>query len=75
MEEKLKELYAEFAICEPSEVDLDATFKSSGIDSLDKEFIMFFIEEELDVDIPEDYTEYFTCLRDILNHLKTDEAI
>ena len=75
MEERLKEICAEILEQDPSDIDLDTSFKSMDMDSLEMVEIILYIEDVFDVDLPEDYVEYFTCLRDILNHLKADEAI
>jgi acyl carrier protein len=75
MEERLKEICAEILYLDASDIELDAPFKSMNLDSLDLVDLILWIEDEFDVDLPEDYAEYFTCLRDILNHLKADEAI
>lgn len=52
-------------------VDIDADFESLGLDSLDATEILFDLEEELDVDIPNDAARSMTNVRQVVEGLTT----
>lgn len=52
IKEKVIEIIAEQAVLEPSDVTMDSTLESLGIDSLGLVESIFAIEEEFDISIP-----------------------
>ena len=51
--EKVVEIIAREQHLDPSAVSIDATFEELGIDSLDGVNILFALEEEFKIDIPD----------------------
>ena len=51
-------------------VTLDKTFDELGIDSLDRLNIMFVIEEELEISVPDDQLVAFKSVRDTVDGLE-----
>ena len=47
----IAELIAEHIDCDPSEIKMETTFESLGIDSLDTVEMVMELEEELDVEL------------------------
>ncbi|MCV6824427.1 MULTISPECIES: acyl carrier protein [Halocynthiibacter] len=52
VQEKIIEIIAEQAVLEPSDVTMDATLESLGIDSLGLVESIFAIEEAFDIQVP-----------------------
>lgn len=52
VEAKVKEILAEQAVLEPSDVTLDSTLEDLGIDSLGLVESIFAIEEAFDISVP-----------------------
>ena len=48
---------------------LDATFEELGVDSLDKVCILFGLEKEFSVSIPEEQARRFSTVRQVIEHL------
>ncbi len=48
---------------DPSTINPDSTFAELGIDSLDGLHILFALEEEFGLDIPDDVARTFTSIR------------
>jgi acyl carrier protein len=55
---------------DPSAVSLDATFGELGIDSLTGIEIMFALEEQFDINIPDDAAREVKTLRDVVRALQ-----
>jgi acyl carrier protein len=75
MEEKLKEMCAEILYLDASDIDLDTPFKTMDLDSLDFVDLILWVEDDFDVDIPDEDVENFKCLRDVLNYLQNYENV
>ena len=48
---------------------LDATFEELGVDSLDKVCILFGLEKEFSISIPEEQARRFSTVRQVIEHL------
>lgn len=70
--EKVKGLVAEKLEIDPSKVTMDASFrKDLGADSLDTYELVYAIEEELGVTIPDEKANEFETVRDAIDYLAT----
>ena len=56
----------------PAEQELneDATFKELGIDSMDLVEVVFAIEEEFDIEIPDEDAEKLTTVGEAMDYVK-----
>ena len=71
MLEKMKEIVAEQLSCDASEVELTTNFKEDlGADSLDLFELVMALEEEYDVEIPQEYLTSINTVEDVINYLK-----
>lgn len=69
--EKLKNIIAETLNLDPDEITLDATFQDDlGADSLDVYQIIMGIEEEFDIEVPEDVAEKISTVEDAVEMIK-----
>lgn len=48
---------------------LDTTFEELGVDSLDKVCILFGLEKEFSISIPEEQARRFSTVRQVIEHL------
>ncbi|MCF7934287.1 MAG: acyl carrier protein [Spirochaetia bacterium] len=70
--EKLKTLIAEKLEIEESKITMDSSFrKDLGADSLDTYELVYAIEEELGVTIPDEKANEFETVKDAVNYLQT----
>ena len=69
--EKLKDIIAEVLNVDPSEITEDTTFVDDlGADSLDVFQIIMGIEEEFDIEIPNDAAESIVTVADAVEQIK-----
>ncbi|MCF7943953.1 MAG: acyl carrier protein [Spirochaetia bacterium] len=70
--EKMKALIAEKLEIEEDKITLDSSFrKDLGADSLDTYELVYAIEEELGITIPDDKANEFETVRDAVEYLQT----
>ncbi|MBS7525768.1 acyl carrier protein [Fusibacter paucivorans] len=70
MFKRIKAIIVEqLGVIEPSEVTMDSAFDSMDIDSIDAVDIIMAIEDEFEVNIPDEIAESFNCIADIINYL------
>lgn len=70
--EQVKQLIAEKMEVEPSKVTLDASFrKDLGADSLDTYELIYAIEEEMGITIPDEKANEFETVRDAVEYLES----
>ena len=75
MFEKLKKLIAEKLEVEESKITPEASFRQDlGADSLDTYELVYAIEEEMGVTIPDEKANEFETVGDALNFLKSQDA-
>ena len=69
--EKMKNIIAETLNLDPEEITLEATFQDDlGADSLDVYQIIMGIEEEFDIEVPEDVAEKISTVEDAVEVIK-----
>lgn len=69
--EKLKNIIAETLNLDPDEISLDSTFQDDlGADSLDVYQIIMGIEEEFDIEVPDDIAEKISTVEDAVEMIK-----
>jgi acyl carrier protein len=70
--DQVKQLIAEKMEVEPSKVTLDASFrKDLGADSLDTYELIYAIEEEMGITIPDEKANEFETVRDAVDYLES----
>ncbi len=67
--EKVVEIIAREQHLDPSAVNLDSTFAELGIDSLDGVNILFALEEEFKIDIPDSVAQNMKSVRQVVESL------
>ena len=68
--DQVKDLIAEKMEVDPSKVTLDASFrKDLGADSLDTYELIYAIEEEMGITIPDEKANEFETVRDAVEYL------
>jgi len=73
--EKVKKLIAENLEIEESKITMEASFRQDlGADSLETYELVYAIEEELGVRIPDDKATEFETVGDAFNYLQTQLA-
>jgi acyl carrier protein len=73
--EKMKKLIADRLEIEESKITLDSSFRQDlGADSLDTYELVYAIEEELGITIPDEKANEFNTVRDALDFIKTELA-
>lgn len=69
--EKLKKIIAEVLNVDPDEITMETTFQDDlGADSLDVYQIIMGIEEEFDIEIPDETAEQVTTVEDAVEMIK-----
>ena len=67
--EKLKKVIAEVLNVDPNEITMETTFQDDlGADSLDVFQIIMGIEEEFDIEIPDEDAEKLTSVGEAMNY-------
>jgi acyl carrier protein len=69
VEQKVVEIIAREQHLDPSAVKLDSTFAELGIDSLDGVNILFALEEEFKIDIPDAVAQNMKSVRQVVDSL------
>jgi acyl carrier protein len=73
--EKMKKLIADRLEIEESKITLDSSFRQDlGADSLDTYELVYAIEEELGITIPDEKANEFNTVRDALDFIKSELA-
>ena len=71
--EKMQKLIVEKLDIDAAKVTLDASFRNDlGADSLDTYELVYAIEEELGVSIPDEKTNEFETVRDAYDFIKSE---
>ena len=72
---KIQKLIAEKLEIDESKITLDSSFRGDlGADSLDTYELVYAIEEELGVSIPDDKANEFETVRDAYEFIKAEKA-
>ena len=73
--EKIQKLIAEKLEIDESKITLDSSFRGDlGADSLDTYELVYAIEENLGVSIPDDKANEFETVRDAYDFLKAEQG-
>lgn len=67
--EKVAEIIMREQHLEPGKVTIDSTFADLGIDSLDGVNILFALEEEFKIDIPDSVAQNMKSVRQVVDSL------
>ena len=71
---KIQKLIAEKLGIDESKVTMDASFRGDlGADSLDTYELVYAIEEEMGVSIPDDKTNEFETVKDAYDYIKSQQ--
>jgi acyl carrier protein len=71
--EKMKKLIADRLEIDESKITMDSSFRQDlGADSLDTYELVYAIEEELGITIPDEKANEFNTVRDALSFIKTE---
>ncbi len=72
MLEKMREMIAEQLSCDAAEITMDTSFKDDlGADSLDLFELVMALEEEYNIEIPEDELEHLEKVGDVIDFLRS----
>lgn len=69
LEEKVIEAVAKVAKRKPAEVRMESSFEELGMDSLDRVCLLFELEQEFDISIPETEAQGIQTVGDIVARL------
>ena len=70
--DKLKKVIVESTDIDESKVTMEATFRGDlGLDSLDTYELMYSLEAETGVKVPEDVAATFVKVEDVYNYIKS----
>lgn len=73
MEDRVKEIIVEQLGVEADQVTPDASFVDDlGADSLDTVELVMALEEEFDIEIPDEDAEKIATVRDVITYLKAN---
>ncbi len=72
MFKKIKAIIVEqLSVVDSSDITMDSAFDSLDIDSIDAVEIIMAIEDEFEIEIPDEVAENFSSISDIINYLAT----
>lgn len=72
--DKMKKLIAEKLEIDESKITMDSSFRQDlGADSLDTFELVYAIEEELGIEVPDEKANEFETVRDALEFIKTQK--
>lgn len=70
MFERIKALIIEqLSVLDPDDIKMDTSFDSMDVDSIDAVEIIMAIEDEFEVEIPDEVAQDFNCIGDIVHYL------
>jgi acyl carrier protein len=73
--DKMKKLIADKLEVDESKITLDSSFRQDlGADSLDTYELVYAIEEEMGISIPDEKANEFETVRDALEYLKSQQS-
>ena len=72
--EKLKKVIADVLNVDPEEITMESTFVDDlGADSLDVFQIIMGLEEEFDIEVPDEEAEKITTVGDVVEYIKSQQ--
>lgn len=66
VEERVIKVFAEFKKISPDEIKPDSTFEELGLDSLDGLNLIFELEEEFDITVPDDKVQEMKSIKEVV---------
>ncbi|MBC7327447.1 acyl carrier protein [bacterium] len=69
--ERVRNIVAERLNVNPEEVTLETTFEDLGADSLDVMDLIMELEQEFDIEIPDEDAEKIRTIEDVINYIQT----
>ncbi|MGB9607349.1 MAG: acyl carrier protein [bacterium] len=69
--EKVRNIVAERLNVNPEEVTLETTFEDLGADSLDVMDLIMELEQEFDIEIPDEDAEKIRTIEDTVNYIQS----
>ncbi len=68
--DRVIKVFADFKSVDPSEIDLKSTFEDLGFDSLDGLNIIFELEEEFDISVPDDTAQQMGSVSEVIEAIE-----
>lgn len=68
--ERVIRVFSEFKKVSPEEIKLDTTFEELGFDSLDGLNLIFELEEEFNVTVPDDKVQSMKSVREVVEGIE-----
>ena len=68
--ERVIRVFSEFKKVPPEEIGLDTTFEELGFDSLDGLNLIFELEEEFNVSVPDDKVQSMKSVREVVEGME-----
>lgn len=68
--ERVIRVFSEFKKVSPEEIKLDTTFEELGFDSLDGLNLIFELEEEFNVTVPDDKVQSMKSVREVVEGIR-----
>ena len=68
--ERIIHVFSEFKKTEPENIKMDTTFEELGFDSLDGLNLIFELEEEFDINIPDDAAEKIQTVGQAIDYIE-----
>ncbi len=68
--ERVLHIIAETQRKDPSQVTIDSTFEELGIDSMDGVNIVFALENEFNINVPDDEVKNIRSVRDVVDGVR-----
>jgi acyl carrier protein len=69
--ERIIHVFSEFKKTEPENIKMDTTFEELGFDSLDGLNLIFELEEEFDIVVPDDQVQSMKSVREVVEGIET----
>jgi acyl carrier protein len=66
VEERVIKVFADFKKISPDEIKADTTFEEMGLDSLDGLNLIFELEEEFDITVPDDKVQEMKSIKEVV---------
>lgn len=68
--ERVIRVFSEFKKVPPEEIKLDTTFEELGFDSLDGLNLIFELEEEFNISVPDDKVQSMKSVREVVEGME-----
>ncbi len=68
--DKIKEIVSEYADVDPEKITLESSLEDLGMDSLDVVDLFMNIEDEFNIELPEDEMENLKTLGDLVEYVE-----